>query len=134
MATSDIDLFLKAFYKASDVKPPASNADPYLSFFTPNATLVMGSATILGHEGITRMRQGMWTAVTTRHHVVNDVARLSDNELLLTGTVDYGLLNGKSLRTEWAGKAVFEDSLFTRMSFYQVYLDSAPMAKALSDA
>jgi hypothetical protein len=53
---------------------------------------------------------------------------------MLYGTVDYVLHNGKDVMVEWAGRAVLtEDKGKWKMHFYQVYMDSAPVANALKE-
>jgi len=53
---------------------------------------------------------------------------------MLHGSVDYVLHNGKSVTVDWAGHAQFveNDDKKLQMRFYQVYLDSAPVAQAAS--
>lgn len=126
----DIYKFLTEFYKCSDTKPALP--DPYLDFFTSDATVIMGPNKVDGSSEITEMRKKMWLSVTKRHHVFNDVAPLSETELLVTGTVEYDLINGKTLTTPWAGKIVFEAGEKRLMKFYQVYLDTYAMVKALA--
>jgi len=43
---------------------------------------------------------------------------------MLMGTVQYELKNGKSLKSEWAGRMYLVDG---KISFYQVYLDASPL-------
>lgn len=51
---------------------------------------------------------------------------------MLHGSVDYVLHNGAKVTVDWAGHAQFaeSDDGKLRMRFYQVYLDSAPVAQA----
>lgn len=50
---------------------------------------------------------------------------------MLHGSVDYVLKNGKSVTVDWAAHAQFvEQGQDLKMKFYQVYLDSAPVAQA----
>lgn len=76
------------------------------------------------------MRHAMWANVATRVHVVDRVfpstSAESKNELMLFGSVEYGLKNGKVIKTEWAGRMVFDEVEKERMRFYQVYLDASP--------
>jgi len=54
-------------------------------------------------------------------------------DCMLHGNVDYSLKNGKSLTVDWAAHAQFvEADGKLKMKFYQVYLDSAPVAQAAS--
>ena len=51
---------------------------------------------------------------------------------MIHGSVDYALHNGNNVSVDWAGHAQFveSDDGNLRMKFYQVYLDSAPVAQA----
>lgn len=51
---------------------------------------------------------------------------------MIHGNVDYVLHNGQDVTVDWAGHAQFVESEDgkLRMRFYQVYLDSAPVAQA----
>lgn len=127
--------FIVDFYKASDNKPPSPpTADPYLQFFTPECPLTMASKRVEGHNEITGLRQGMWTSVTKRHHVVQHVASVDDETVLINGYVDYTLINNKDITTEWAAimKLAKSDEGY-KMKFYQVYLDPSVAAKALAE-
>lgn len=75
----------------------------------------------------------MWVSVTKRHHIVLNVAQITDNEFLINGTVDYRLINEKDLTTPWAAHMVFEDFSIEspKMKYYQVYLDSSQAKDAL---
>lgn len=73
----------------------------------------------------------MWAAVATRHHVVTKVYPSdTEDELMLFGTVDYELKNGKKLSSDWAGRMVFDEA-GEKMKFYQVWLDASPVVVAL---
>lgn len=124
--------FLIDFYKQSDCKPPSKGDDPYLSYFTKSATVIMGSKEVNGEEEIAESRQNMWKNVTGRQHTVENVALVKGETLLINGIVEYELANGNSVRTPWAARAIFEDGTFQKMKFYQVYLDPTPLMAALS--
>jgi len=52
---------------------------------------------------------------------------------MLHGSVDYSLKNGKSLSVDWAAHTQFEEvGKDLKMKFYQVYVDSGPVAQAVS--
>ncbi|KAG7664327.1 uncharacterized protein J8A68_002146 [[Candida] subhashii] len=128
--------FVVSFYKTSDTAPPSSpSVDPYLQFFTPEAPLTMASKRVVGHSEITELRKGMWTSVTKRHHVVENVASVDDETVLVNGYVDYRLINNKDITTEWAAimKLTKSEEGEYKMKFYQVYLDPSVAAKALTE-
>lgn len=54
---------------------------------------------------------------------------------MLHGSVDYILHNGVYVSVSWAGHACFieDDKKELKMRFYQVYLDSAPVAEAAKE-
>ncbi|ODQ78131.1 hypothetical protein BABINDRAFT_93335 [Babjeviella inositovora NRRL Y-12698] len=126
--------FIVKFYKLSDTKPPADlMEDLYVQSFRPDSILKIGLITAEGTEKIGQLRQGMWKFVTQRHHVVLNVAPVSDVEYFVNGYVDYTLTNGKQLTSEWAGYIDFGEvgQVGRTMKFYQVYLDSTQMKDAL---
>jgi hypothetical protein len=70
----------------------------------------------------------MWTAVESRHHVVSKVyPAKNEDELMLFGTVDYGLRSGRTVKSEWAGRMIFEGE---KLGFYQVWIDVSPVLVA----
>lgn len=96
--------FIKAFYAASDVGP--SGHEAYVSHFTPDTTLIMGPTEFKSHSGVMQFRQAGWEKVSTRKHVYKGVFPSSekpDSEVMLYGTVDYGMKDGSSKEgVEWA--------------------------------
>jgi len=99
--------------------------------------LIMGSKQVAGSEDILALRHGLWTGpVKTRRHRLEKIFPFGSDsrEVMVYGTVDYGLTNGRHVTVDWAGRAVmteYEGAL--RMAFYQVYLDSAAVANAAKD-
>lgn len=124
--------FVQLFYKQSDCSPP-KETDPYIDFFTSSSILIMGSNKVQGHEEIGILRKNMWQKVTKRKHTVKNIAPISEASFLLSGYVEYTLINGKTLKTDWAAHMVFENTEFQKMGFYQVYLDSSQMINALGN-
>lgn len=67
----------------------------------------------------------MWEHVASRKHKPLKVFPFGPNanEVMLYGTVGYGLKNGKSSEIDWAARAhLVEDGGSMKMDFYQVYL------------
>ncbi|BGP31526.1 hypothetical protein JCM10296v2_003296 [Rhodotorula toruloides] len=105
---SSLVSFITHFYSTSD-KPDA--VDDYLSFLTPDVEFVMGLNAVRGageeaDEGVEK--------------------------------VTYGLRNGKKVENVgWAALMVFEEEGLRReewkMRRYQVWLDGAPLSKALAE-
>lgn len=89
-------------------------------------------------SGILSLRHKMWSAVSSRsHHPIKifpfaPVAE-SETEVMLYGTVEYGLKEGGSDGKNWAARALLVNSgsegevgglAGWRLKFYQVYLVS----------
>jgi len=129
-AADGIKAFFEGFYKLSDT-PDAHEA--YADSFTENATLVMASKKCVGREEILQMRKGMWSAVAARLHTPSKVFPFGPgaDEVMLYGTVDYTLKDGKKATVEWAARAkLIKEGSTWKMGFYQVYLDTAAMQNA----
>ncbi len=74
---------------------------------------------------ILALRKGMWEHVASRQHKPLKVFPFGEhaNEVMLYGTIGYGLRNGKRSEMEWAGRAhLVKDGGDVKMDFYQVYL------------
>ncbi|KAK7204884.1 hypothetical protein BZA70DRAFT_280250 [Myxozyma melibiosi] len=133
-----IEAFLTGFYKLSDT---VGEDAAYVAKYSADAKLIMGLKVAEGSEQIAELRKGMWGAVVGRHHVLLQVfpfqpAKSRTGEFALVGTVDYTLHNGKKVLVEWGAKMVVDrgsaESDDVKITFYQVYVDSTPVAKALS--
>lgn len=71
------------------------------------------------------MRKGMWEHVSSRSHKPEKIFPFGPNadEVMIYGTVSYGLKNGKSNDITWAARAnLLKDGADWKMDFYQVYL------------
>ncbi|KAK9357596.1 hypothetical protein V1504DRAFT_478750 [Lipomyces starkeyi] len=133
-----IETFLDNFYKISDT--PSAH-EQYAGQFAEDATLIIGVNKIQGGTDILAFRKSMWTAVSTRHHLLEQVFPFQGNvekevsEYALVGTVEYTLVNGKHVLVEWAGKMVIASGKTggagPKIQFYQVYIDPTLVAKAL---
>ncbi|GAA6060405.1 hypothetical protein JCM10212_002173 [Sporobolomyces blumeae] len=143
--------FIASFYEASDSR----QVERYLSFLTDDVDFIMGVNAVKGIEAVRKIRETMWGGVETRHHRVErvfvsgtqrDDDANADDQLMLHGTVSYGLKNGTKVENvEWAAKMVFarpsivlpsstgrgNDDQKYRMSRYQVWLDGTPLSTAL---
>ncbi|QDS73594.1 hypothetical protein FKW77_001545 [Venturia effusa] len=120
--------FFEEFYRISDT-PDAH--DRYVEQFTEGATLIMASRVCKGSGEILALRHGMWDKIASRKHVPIKIFPFGadSDEVMLYGTVDYGLKEGGESRVDWAARAhLVEDCGKVKMDFYQVYLDTAAMA------
>ncbi|EXJ59269.1 hypothetical protein A1O7_06701 [Cladophialophora yegresii CBS 114405] len=126
--------FFEKFYQVSDT--PSAH-DAYVASFLPDADFVMGTKSTRGSEGILELRRGLWSGpIQRRKHTLEKIFPFgSSREVMLYGSVEYGLKNGREVVVQWAGRAVLgeDEEGGLRFRFYQVYLDSAPVANALKD-
>jgi len=87
---------------------------------------------------ILSLRKAMWEKVSSRAHAPLKIFPFGPNanEVMLYGTVKYGLKVGGESSKDWAARAhlVKEDDGNVKMSFYQVYLvrHSASACMAIS--
>jgi hypothetical protein len=72
---------------------------------------------------ILNMRKGMWEKVAKRSHFPKKIYIFGPDDVMLFGSVDYTLKDGKSTSVEWAARSHFtEEDGELKMNFYQVYL------------
>jgi len=117
--------YLEEFYAISDTPDVHER---YSQAFTEDATVVMASKVAKGRSEILALRKGMWEHVASRKHKPLKVFPYGPNsdEVMLYGTVVYGLKNGNTSGLDWAARAHFvEEGGSIKMDFYQVYLDTA---------
>lgn len=121
---SNLKNFIISFYKTSDT-PPSELDNEYTNYFTNESPLIMGLIKVKNHKEIIQLRKTMWEKVSTRNHVVENVAEISPNNLLINGYVEYLLKDGNKAITDWAAHMkVIDDNNDGnyKMEFYQVYL------------
>lgn len=145
---SEIVEYFSKFYEISD--SPA-NHEKYADMFTADGTIIMASNRVQGREGkvfslsffdsssffflsnhhtaIIKLRHGMWEKVAKRSHVPKQLFGLgkgSSEEVMLYGTVDYTLKDGRGTTVDWSARAHFvkKEGEQLKMDFYQVYLVS----------
>ncbi|KAF1360867.1 hypothetical protein EJ07DRAFT_154782 [Lizonia empirigonia] len=121
--------FFEEFYATSDT-PDAH--DKYVENFTKNATLVMASKRVKGSDEILALRKAMWEKVASRKHKAAKIFPFGPNsdEVMLYGTVQYGLKAGGESGIDWAARAhLVKDGGRVKMDFYQVYLDTGTQSK-----
>jgi len=125
-----IRAFFEEFYKTSDT-PDAH--DKYADSLTADADFIMASKKAKGRDEILAIRKGMWATVASRLHTPVKIFPFGSgaDELMLYGTVKYVLKDERKAEVEWAGRAKMTkvDGQW-KMSFYQVYLDTAAMQNA----
>ncbi|RMZ69922.1 fungal specific transcription [Pyrenophora seminiperda CCB06] len=117
--------FFERFYAASDA-PGAEAHDQYTTFFAEDATLIMASKQVQGRAEIKSLREAMWEKVASRVHEPVKIFPFGPNadEVMLYGTVKYGLKAGGESSKDWAARAqlVKDDDGKVMLKFYQVYL------------
>lgn len=127
----------------------------YVNFLTPDVDFTMGLKSIKGHAAVKDFRKGMWNGVASRLHKPKKAYSLDEkaSEVMLFGTVEYGLDSGKSATVEWAARMVFAPSSEQlKLASYQVsnlrslatlticadptdmqvWLDSTPLKEAMA--
>ncbi|KAF2738696.1 hypothetical protein EJ04DRAFT_541124 [Polyplosphaeria fusca] len=122
--------FFEDFYAISDT-PDAH--ERYTEFFTKDATLIMASKQVKGRDEILGLRKSMWEKVSSRLHRPLQIFPFGPgtNEVMLRGTVKYGLKAGGEAGVDWAAHArMTKVDGDVKMKFYQVYLDTAAQARS----
>ncbi|KAJ9629659.1 hypothetical protein H2203_002040 [Taxawa tesnikishii (nom. ined.)] len=101
---AEFKAFFENFYKLSDT--PGANEE-YAAQFTENATLIMASNKVVGRDDIRTMRAGMWDKVSSRRHYPTRIFPFgtSSDEVMLYGSVDYGMKDGSNASKDWAARA-----------------------------
>jgi len=138
----DIPKFFEKFYATSD-NPSEQAHEEYARSFTDHAPVIMAAKKVQGYAEILEFRKGLWSGpVVSRLHTVEKIFPFGDNsnEVMLYGTVKYGLKNGKTVVVDWSGRALLVKAAgpagtkkAMRMSFYQVYMDPTVVANAAKD-
>ncbi|KAL1305560.1 hypothetical protein AAFC00_007166 [Neodothiora populina] len=122
--------FFERFYQISDT-PDAH--DEYVKQFTADAKLTMASKKASGSDEILGVRKGMWEKVSSRNHKPIKIFPFGSgaDEVMLYGTVDYVLKDGKKASVDWSARAhLVKEGGAVKMDFYQVYLDTAAQQQA----
>ncbi|KAG6014603.1 hypothetical protein E4U54_005036 [Claviceps lovelessii] len=115
----EIRTFITNFYRVSD---RADRNELWISYFTKDAQVIMGSDGGKGEEEIRALRGRMWTSVQDRQHSVVKVfpGRFQDPEsveggklkqeceCMLFGDVKLQTKEGESLLVPWAGHAILQ--------------------------
>lgn len=138
----EIQAYFQNFYQISDT--PEAHQE-YSEQFTDNARLIMASNEANGREGVSfgpsntmemlilcnaailKMRTGMWEKVAKRSHKPAQIYAFEkgSDDVMLYGTVDYELKDGKKTAITWSARSHFvEEGGKLKMDFYQVYLVS----------
>ncbi|TKA23839.1 hypothetical protein B0A50_06974 [Salinomyces thailandicus] len=126
----EIQKYFESFYEISDT-PDAHQK--YSEQFTKNAKLIMASNEANGRDEILKVRTGMWEKVAKRLHKPQKIFSFASgsDEVMLFGTVDYELRDGKKAHVDWSARSHFaQEDGELKMDFYQVYLDTAAMSRA----
>ncbi|KAF2207435.1 hypothetical protein CERZMDRAFT_107761 [Cercospora zeae-maydis SCOH1-5] len=126
----EIRSFFETFYAISDTP---DGHERYADQFTPDGVLIMASNKVQGRESIIKMRHGMWEKVAKRSHRPAQLYAFGSgaDDIMLYGTVDYTLKDGRGTTVDWSARAHFSQvGGELKMDFYQVYLDTAAMANA----
>lgn len=126
----EIRSFFENFYAISDTP---DGHEQYADQFTNDGVLIMASNKVQGRDSIIKMRHGMWEKVAKRSHKPAQLYAFGSgsDDIMLYGTVDYTLKDGRGTTVDWSARAHFSQvGGELKMDFYQVYLDTAAMANA----
>ncbi|GAA6035871.1 hypothetical protein JCM8097_005748 [Rhodosporidiobolus ruineniae] len=125
---SDKVSFVERFYSVSDGR----DNEIYVSFLTDDVDFIMGLNSVKGAVAVREIRENMWGGVQSRKHKPEYVLASEDGKVLMIhGTVDYGLRNGKMVENvEWAAKMSFAEGDELKMKRYQ---DGTPLSTALKE-
>ncbi|CAK1355341.1 hypothetical protein CB0940_00929 [Cercospora beticola] len=126
----EIRSFFENFYAISDTP---DGHERYADQFTNDGVLIMASNKVQGRDSIIKMRHGMWEKVAKRSHKPAQLYAFGSgsDDIMLYGTVDYTLKDGRGTTVDWSARAHFSQvGGELKMDFYQVYLDTAAMANA----
>ncbi|KAK3068216.1 hypothetical protein LTR53_014403 [Teratosphaeriaceae sp. CCFEE 6253] len=118
----EIRSYFETFYATSDTP---DGHEKYAASFTTDAKLIMASNAVQGRAEILNMRRGMWEKVAKRSHKPEKIFAFGpgSDEVMLFGTVDYELKDGKKTTLDWSARAhLAREEGELKMSFYQVYL------------
>lgn len=86
-------------------------------------------------KDIFNMRKGMWEKVAKRSHKPTQIYAFGagSDDVMLHGTVDYELKDGRKTSTSWGARAHFaQEDGEPKMDFYQVYLVSTSLVGLLA--
>ncbi|KAH7392044.1 hypothetical protein DE146DRAFT_128983 [Phaeosphaeria sp. MPI-PUGE-AT-0046c] len=125
----DFKSFFQDFYATSDT-PDAH--EHYVKYFTKDATLMMASRKAQGSDEILTLRKSLWDKVSARSHNPIKIFPFGSyaDEVMLYGTVKYVLKEGGEKEIDWAARAkLVKEEGKVKMEYYQVYMDTAAMAK-----
>jgi len=125
-----IKTFFEDFFRTSDAP---DDHEKYVDFFTDDAVFLMGTKKVSGRAEILEFRKSMWEKVATRLHSPIKVFPFGEGakELMLYGTVVYGLKDGRGCVMDFAAKAeMVEVGGEWKMGFYQVYADPTAILNA----
>jgi len=104
--------------------------------FFRNGTMIAPGGTAKGSEEIRKSRVDAWKVVKKRRHeVVRVYSRDAEGkDVLLIGTAEMGLANGKEIKGDFTARMVFADDNGTeKLKLYQVWADSGALHKALAE-
>ncbi|KAH7081439.1 hypothetical protein BKA63DRAFT_208420 [Paraphoma chrysanthemicola] len=105
--------------------------------FTSNGSLSAAAGTATGSSEIRRCRDNAWNVIQKRRHVVQRVYTQAPDgsDIMIIGSADMSLVDGRTVTMEFTGRFIIENDAVPgpKLQSYQVWVDSAPLAKALSE-
>ncbi|KAK1640692.1 hypothetical protein BDP81DRAFT_167082 [Colletotrichum phormii] len=134
---------IAAFYELADSKEEDAGHRLSTEVFSNDATFISPSGTFHGSTEISKCREGAWSVVTLRRHIISKAfAALagtntnSKTELVLLGSVHMEFINKKSLDSPFAAHIVIGSSTQAlaepRIEFMEAFSDKSRLAEVLS--
>ncbi|KAI9745891.1 MAG: hypothetical protein M1818_000572 [Claussenomyces sp. TS43310] len=125
--------FFETFYTTSDT--PAAH-DQYADSFSRNATFIVASKTMQGHDEILAGRKAMWAAVASRQHTPVKIFPFGPDadEVMIHGSLVMVLKDDRKAELDWAARAkLVKEAQSWKMGFYQVFMHPRDRAGNYSD-
>ncbi|KAH8652913.1 hypothetical protein BGZ61DRAFT_541771 [Ilyonectria robusta] len=137
--SQDVKTLIERFFELADTKQPDVGHVMATELFTRDAVITNPNGTHRGSAEISKSREHAWIVATSRKHTVTKV--FSNNgeprELVLLGSVRTGLMNGTSIASPFANHIKTQRPDYAsgqpRISYMEVYADTASIARALAN-
>ncbi|KAJ5102403.1 hypothetical protein NUU61_004625 [Penicillium alfredii] len=118
---ADHKAFLQSFFAAVD---DAADED-LVNYFTDDATFILGKQQATGRQELLALFASLRAWASTRGHELDQVFMAPGTDsAMMKGTVEYGLVTGGTVATQWAGWAHLVRGDSVRIDRYQIFFAS----------
>ncbi|KAL2008852.1 hypothetical protein VTN00DRAFT_7046 [Thermoascus crustaceus] len=130
---------IERYYVLADTNSPESADLLADEVFTETGMMKGAVKSFSGSKEIRSSRNGVPGIIISRRHEIHRVFVADDkgHDLMLIGTIEIGLKGGRAVPGEFATRMVVDDASIRkgspRLSFSQVYTDTAPLAAAMKE-